>query len=264
MTSSSCVAGGALTGLGFGPQAVARVIGVAKAYTTRVSAGPFPTELTDAVGGHIREAGGEYGTTTGRPRRCGWLDLPILRYAAQVNGLTELALTKLDVLTGIHPLRVAVAYERDGERIARFPGEWGAEEVARWQPVYEELPGWDEEIRSARRWEDPASGGAGLRGTDRRRGRRAGYADRSRTGAGGGGESSGVSRQGLGVSRQGLGVSRQGLGVSRQGLGVSRQGSVVGGQWSAVGGLSMTGFARPAAAPAIDGRRRHWGAQLAG
>ncbi len=154
MTSSSCVAGGALTGLGFGPQAVARVIGVAKAYTTRVSAGPFPTELTDAVGGHIREAGGEYGTTTGRPRRCGWLDLPILRYAAQVNGLTELALTKLDVLTGIHPLRVAVAYERDGERIARFPGEWGAEEVARWQPVYEELPGWDEEIRSARRWED--------------------------------------------------------------------------------------------------------------
>jgi adenylosuccinate synthase len=154
VTSSSCVAGGALTGLGFGPQAVARVIGVAKAYTTRVGAGPFPTELTDAIGDRIRQAGGEYGTTTGRPRRCGWLDLPILRYAAQINGLTELALTKLDVLTGIQPLKVAVAYERGGERIERFPGEWGAEEVARWQPVYEELPGWTEEIRSARRWED--------------------------------------------------------------------------------------------------------------
>jgi len=154
VTSSSCVAGGALTGLGFGPQAVARVIGVAKAYTTRVGAGPFPTELTDAIGDRIRQAGGEYGTTTGRPRRCGWLDLPILRYAVQINGLTELALTKLDVLTGIQPLKVAVAYERGGERIERFPGEWGAEEVARWHPVYEELPGWTEEIRSARRWED--------------------------------------------------------------------------------------------------------------
>jgi adenylosuccinate synthase len=154
VTSSSCVAGGALTGLGFGPQAVARVIGVAKAYTTRVGAGPFPTELTDAVGDRIRQAGGEYGTTTGRPRRCGWLDLPILRYAAQINGLTELALTKLDVLSGIQPLKVAVAYERGGERIERFPGEWGAAEIVRWQPVYEELPGWEEEIRSARRWED--------------------------------------------------------------------------------------------------------------
>lgn len=154
VTSSSCVAGGALTGLGFGPGYVARVIGVAKAYTTRVGAGPFPTELTDEVGVRIREAGGEYGTTTGRPRRCGWLDLPILRYAVQVNGLTELALTKLDVLTGIHPLRVAVAYERDGERTERFPGEFGAAELAHWRPVYEELPGWDTDIRAARRWED--------------------------------------------------------------------------------------------------------------
>lgn len=154
VTSSSCVAGGALAGLGFGPGYVARVIGVSKAYTTRVGAGPFPTELTDEVGVRIREAGGEYGTTTGRPRRCGWLDLPILRYAVQVNGLTELALTKLDVLTGIHPLRVAVAYEREGQRTERFPGEYGAEELLQWRPVYEELPGWEEDIRSARRWED--------------------------------------------------------------------------------------------------------------
>ncbi len=154
VTSSSTVAGGALTGLGFGPREVARVIGVAKAYTTRVGAGPFPTELTDETGDHIRRVGGEYGTTTGRPRRCGWLDLPILRYAVQVNGLTELALTKLDVLTSIHPLKVAVAYERDGKRVDRFPGEWGAEELIRWRVVYEELPGWDRDIRSARRWED--------------------------------------------------------------------------------------------------------------
>jgi adenylosuccinate synthase len=154
VTSSSTVAGGALTGLGFGPREVARVIGVAKAYTTRVGAGPFPTELTDETGDRIRQGGREYGTTTGRPRRCGWLDLPILRYAVQVNGLTELALTKLDVLTGIHPLKIAIAYKQEGKRTDRFPGEWGAEELSRWQVEYEELPGWDEDIRSARRWED--------------------------------------------------------------------------------------------------------------
>jgi len=154
VTSSSTVAGGALTGLGFGPREVARVIGVAKAYTTRVGSGPFPTELLDEVGQRIREVGGEYGTTTGRPRRCGWLDLTILRYAAQVNGLTELALTKLDVLTGIDPLRVAVAYERDGQRTDRFPAEFGVEELARWRPVYEELPGWEQDLTNARRWED--------------------------------------------------------------------------------------------------------------
>ncbi|RLC61338.1 MAG: adenylosuccinate synthase, partial [Chloroflexi bacterium] len=106
VTSSSTVAGGALTGLGFGPRYVSRVIGVAKAYTTRVGAGPFPTELLDQVGDHIREVGNEYGTTTGRPRRCGWLDLVILRYAAQINGLDEIALTKLDVLSGLERLRV--------------------------------------------------------------------------------------------------------------------------------------------------------------
>ncbi len=154
VTSSSTIAGGALTGLGFGPREVARVIGVAKAYTTRVGGGPFPTELLDEVGDRIRESGGEYGTTTGRPRRCGWLDLTILRYAAQVNGLTELALTKLDVLTGIHPLKIAVAYRQEGRRTDRFPAPFGVEELARWQPVYEELPGWTGEIGQARRWEE--------------------------------------------------------------------------------------------------------------
>ena len=178
VTSSSVVAGGACTGLGFGPRHVSRVIGVAKAYTTRVGAGPFPTELLDEVGDRIRGIGHEYGTTTGRPRRCGWLDLVILRYAARVNGLDELALTKLDVLSGLKRLKVAVAYERDGtcpepfggvypeqsrraqdrhsrrERTEYFPAEFGVEELARWRPVYEELPGWAEDISGMRSRED--------------------------------------------------------------------------------------------------------------
>jgi adenylosuccinate synthase len=154
VTSSSTSTGGALTGLGFGPQEVKRVIGIAKAYTTRVGAGPFPTELNDEVGERIRKAGAEFGTTTGRPRRCGWLDLPVLRYAVQVNGMTEIALTKLDVLSGIDPLRVAVAYERDGERTTRFPAEFGVDELAGWWPVYEEMAGWDVDLSPARRRED--------------------------------------------------------------------------------------------------------------
>jgi adenylosuccinate synthase len=154
VTSSSTVAGGALAGLGFGPRHVSRVIGVAKAYTTRVGAGPFPTELLGEVGDRIREVGGEYGTTTGRPRRCGWLDLVILRYAARVDGLDELALTKLDVLSGLERLKVAVAYERDGERTEVFPAEFGVEALAQWRPVYEELDGWAEDIKEVRRRED--------------------------------------------------------------------------------------------------------------
>jgi len=150
VTSSSTVTGGALTGLGFGPRYVSRVVGVAKAYTTRVGAGPFPTELLDEVGERIRKVGGEYGTTTGRPRRCGWLDLVILRYAAQINGLDELALTKLDVLSGLERLKVAVTYERNGERTWYFPAEFGAEALAQWKPVYEELPGWTEDISGVR------------------------------------------------------------------------------------------------------------------
>lgn len=154
VTSSSCVAGGALTGLGFGPRHVSRVVGVAKAYTTRVGAGPFPTELLDETGERIRQIGGEYGTTTGRPRRCGWLDAAILRYAVRVNGLSELALTKLDVLSGLERIKVAVAYERGGERTGYFPAEFGVGALAEWQPVYEELPGWQEDISGARSREE--------------------------------------------------------------------------------------------------------------
>jgi adenylosuccinate synthase len=154
VTSSSTIAGGAATGLGFGPKDISRVVGVAKAYTTRVGRGPFPTELLGEIGDRIREAGDEFGTTTGRPRRCGWLDLPILRYAVRVNGLDELALTKLDVLSGLKKLKVAVAYMRDGARVEHFPAEFGVDSLARWEPIYEELPGWEEDITDIRRRED--------------------------------------------------------------------------------------------------------------
>jgi adenylosuccinate synthase len=154
VTSSSPISGGVLTGLGIGPKEVSRVIGIAKAYTTRVGAGPFPTELKEALGERIREIGAEFGTTTGRPRRCGWLDAVILRYAAQVNGLTDFAVSKLDVLSGLPVLRLAVAYELDGERIEQFPAEWGAEALSRCRPIYEDLPSWQEDISHARRREE--------------------------------------------------------------------------------------------------------------
>jgi len=154
VTSSSTIAGGALTGLGFGPGAVQAVIGVAKAYTTRVGAGPFPTELLDETGERLRRIGHEYGTTTGRPRRCGWLDAVILRYAAQVNGLTGLALTKLDVLSGLPELKIAVAYDYHGERVEHFPAEWGSALLAEMTPIYETLPGWQEDLSLIRRRED--------------------------------------------------------------------------------------------------------------
>lgn len=154
VTSSSTVAGGATTGLGFGPKEVSRVVGVVKAYTTRVGKGPFPAELVGETGDRIREAGNEFGTTTGRPRRCGWLDLPIVRYAARVNGLDELALTKLDVLSGLDQLKVAVAYQRESEHTDYFPAEFGLESLAQWSPVYEDLAGWDEDITGVRRREN--------------------------------------------------------------------------------------------------------------
>jgi adenylosuccinate synthase len=154
VTSSSTIAGGAATGLGFGPRHISRVIGVTKAYTTRVGKGPFPTELLGEVGDQIRDVGNEYGTTTGRPRRCGWLDVVILRYANRINGLDELALTKLDVLSGIEKLRVATAYAWEGEHIEHFPAEFGVESLARWKPIYEELLGWEEGITDVRRRTD--------------------------------------------------------------------------------------------------------------
>ena len=154
VTSSSPISGGAMVGLGIGPKDVVRVVGIAKAYTTRVGAGPFPTELLDTLGEHIREVGKEYGATTDRPRRCGWLDAVILRYAVQVNGLTDFAVSKLDILSDLPTLRLAVAYELDGERIEHFPAEWGAEALARCRPIYEELPGWQTDISHARRRKD--------------------------------------------------------------------------------------------------------------
>ena len=148
VTSSNATAGGACTGAGIPPTAVARVIAIAKAYVTRVGEGPFPTELFDDDGERLRSVGHEYGTTTGRPRRCGWFDLPIARYASRINGVTDLVLTKLDVLTGWERIPVCVAYEVDGDRTAELPMTQTGFHHAR--PVYEYLPGWTEDITGAR------------------------------------------------------------------------------------------------------------------
>jgi len=148
VTSSSTLAAGACTSAGIGPTAITSVIGIAKAYTTRVGGGPFPTELTDALGDRLREAGGEYGATTGRPRRCGWLDVAALRLAVRWNGLSGLALTKLDVLRGMGRVRICVGYTVDGEQYDELPTDPG--EIDRAQPVYEELEGWDADTREVR------------------------------------------------------------------------------------------------------------------
>ena len=152
VTSSNTVAGGACHGAGVGPTSIDFVLGICKAYTTRVGGGPFPTELFDETGQYMRERGGEYGSTTGRPRRCGWLDGVVLREAVRLNGLSALAVTKLDVLTGLDPLKVCVAYELDGERIENVPGNIRA--VERLKPIYEEVPGWHEDISTVTRFED--------------------------------------------------------------------------------------------------------------
>jgi len=146
VTSSNAVAGGACAGAGIGPTHIRRAVGIAKAYTTRVGGGPFPTELENETGQRLRDAGAEYGSTTGRPRRCGWLDLVALRHAVAVNGLNELAITKLDVLSAFPELEVCVAYELDGERLAYPPYE-RVEDV---QPIYETLEGWNEDLASCR------------------------------------------------------------------------------------------------------------------
>ncbi len=152
VTSSSPVAGGAATGSGIGPTRIDRVIGVAKAYCTRVGAGPFPTELFDDVGDQLVERGGEFGTTTGRRRRCGWIDLVALRRAVQVNGLTELAITKLDVLSGFERVGVCDAYEVDGEQSRDFPVLSG--DLYRATAVIELLAGWTADVASVRSWSD--------------------------------------------------------------------------------------------------------------
>ena len=152
VTSSNPTAGGASTGSGIGPTKITRVIGILKAYTTRVGSGPFPTELFDEDGEALRRIGGEVGVTTGRNRRCGWFDAPIARYATRINGLTDFFLTKLDVLTGWEKIPVCVAYEIDGQRVEEVPSNQSDFHHAK--PIYEYLPGWKEDISTAAEFSD--------------------------------------------------------------------------------------------------------------
>ena len=144
VTSSNPVAGGVTIGSGVGPTKIQHVVGVSKAYTTRVGDGPFPTELHDDIGDQIREVGREYGTTTGRPRRVGWFDSVVVRHARRVSGITDLSLNSIDVLTGIDTLKICVAYKLNGEITEEFPASLN--ELAKCEPVYEEMPGWTEDI----------------------------------------------------------------------------------------------------------------------
>jgi adenylosuccinate synthase len=150
VTSSSAIAGGACTGVGVGPTRIAHVVGLVKAYCTRVGGGPFPTELGDELGERLRKVGDEYGSVTGRPRRTGWLDLPALRYAARINGLDRIAITKLDVLTGVPALRVCVAYETPHGESKELP----TSDLDRCKPIYRDVEPWSEDIGSARSMDD--------------------------------------------------------------------------------------------------------------
>ncbi|WP_425805912.1 adenylosuccinate synthase [Desulfitobacterium sp. Sab5] len=156
VTSSHPIAGGACIGAGVGPTQINKVVGVIKAYTTRVGEGPFPTELMDKMGDRIREAGHEFGTTTGRARRCGWFDAVIARYAVRVSGISDFALMKLDVLSGLEKVKICVGYRVNGEVIYEFPQSQKIFKAC--EPVYEELPGWQEDITGVKSFEDlPAS-----------------------------------------------------------------------------------------------------------
>ena len=152
VTSSHPTSGGACTGLGIPPTQIGRIIGIVKAYSTRVGNGPFPTELDDAMGERLRAEGHEFGATTGRPRRCGWLDLVALGYTSRLNGFTELAVTKLDVLAGVDELKVCTAYEVDGKATTRFPTDLRT--LSRATPVYETLPGFTGDLSDARAMDD--------------------------------------------------------------------------------------------------------------
>ncbi len=152
VTSSNSTAGAACTGTGIPPNSIDKIVGITKAYTTRVGEGPFPTELLDETGELIRKAGHEFGTTTGRPRRCGWLDLVVLRYTCMINGVTELTLTKLDVLSRMKELKVCTEYEINGEKTEDFPIRPEHLKVAK--PVYESLPGWEENIMGCKSMEE--------------------------------------------------------------------------------------------------------------
>jgi adenylosuccinate synthase len=148
VTSSNPVAGSACAGAGIGPKQLHHVVGIVKAYTTRVGAGPFATELTDETGDYIQARGKEFGATTGRRRRCGWLDLVVVRDSVRLNGLDSLAITKLDVLTGLERLKVCVGYEIEGERVGQRPAS--LKRMAACVPMYKEMPGWQDDISHAR------------------------------------------------------------------------------------------------------------------
>lgn len=152
VTSSNPIAGAACIGAGIGPHKIDQVVGVTKAYCTRVGEGPFPTEQDGDLGELLREKGCEYGTTTERPRRCGWLDLVVLRYAIRINGLTEICLTKLDVLDGFKSIKVCTAYELDGQRVEELPLDLSS--FSSCKPLYDELPGWEENISEMTQYED--------------------------------------------------------------------------------------------------------------
>lgn len=152
VTSSNPVAGNVTVGTGVGPTFVSKVIGVCKAYTSRVGDGPFPTELFDEDGHHIREVGREYGTTTGRPRRVGWFDSVVLRHSRRVSGITDLSINSIDVLTGLDTVKICTAYELDGEEITEYPAN--LDQLRRCKPIFEELPGWKEDITGCRTLEE--------------------------------------------------------------------------------------------------------------
>ena len=152
VTSSSPTTGGVTTGAGVSPRKIDKGIGVMKAYTTRVGEGPFVTELLGEFGEKVRQIGGEFGAVTGRPRRCGWLDLVVGRYATMINGLTDIVITKIDVLSGLGTLKICTAYDIDGKIYESMPAD--TEMLAKAKPVYEELPGWDEDITQVKNYED--------------------------------------------------------------------------------------------------------------
>ena len=151
VTSSNCIAGAASAGAGVGPQQLDFVLGIAKAYTTRVGSGPFPTELFDEVGKHLATKSNEFGSVTGRPRRCGWFDAVAMRRSIQLNGVTGLCVTKLDVLDGLSTVKICTGYVRAGQPVDLLP--FGAEDVATCEPLYEELPGWSETTYGVKSWD---------------------------------------------------------------------------------------------------------------
>ena len=152
VTSSNCLAGQASAGAGVGPQALHYVLGITKAYATRVGSGPFPTELENDIGEQLRKCGNEYGSVTGRPRRCGWFDAAALKRAAQINGLTGLCITKLDVLDGLKTLRICTGYKIGGEVVDILP--YGAENITLCEPIYEDHPGWSESTVGVKKWDE--------------------------------------------------------------------------------------------------------------